>query len=105
MAKRSAVYVGIKGGVVALDRGTGEEVWRAPLKGRQFVTVLVDGDRIFAATAGEVFCLDTWTGNVVWSNPMRGLGWGLASLATASASVSPVWEKEKQRRDAAAAAG
>jgi outer membrane protein assembly factor BamB len=97
------VYVGIKGGVVALDLGTGVERWRAPLKGGQFVTLLVDGRRVFASTAGEIFCLDAHSGAQLWHNKLPGMGLGLASLATAGASSSPAGPQEQQRRDADAA--
>ena len=42
------IYLGIKGSVLALDRRTGSEVWRTPLKGADFVNVVLDGDALFA---------------------------------------------------------
>jgi hypothetical protein len=38
------VHIGIKGSVVALDRRSGNEIWRTRLKGAQFVNVALDGD-------------------------------------------------------------
>jgi hypothetical protein len=40
----SLVYLGIKGTVVAMDRRTGVEIWRTPLKGSQFVNVTLATD-------------------------------------------------------------
>ena len=77
------VYVGLRGHVAALDRRTGDLVWRwkAP-KGNSYGTVLVDGDCVLAGVYGYVYCLDALTGVQLWTNPMRGFGTGVTSLAT-----------------------
>jgi outer membrane protein assembly factor BamB len=107
MAKsRDAIYIGIRGTVLALDRSTGAEIWRAELKRADFVNVVLDGDRILAATSGELFCLDSTTGKILWNNGLKGLGHGLITVASANApcgSVAPN-ATQKQRDDAAAAA-
>jgi outer membrane protein assembly factor BamB len=91
------LYLGIGGSVIALDRATGEEVWRTRLKGSDFVNVaLVDGD-LYAAARGELFCLDAGTGTVRWKNPLKGLGLGLVSIATSGGQA--VLLQEKRRRD------
>jgi len=54
----SAIFVGIRGGVSALDRETGRQLWKTKLKGADFVNVTLDDDRVFAATKGEMFA---WT--------------------------------------------
>jgi outer membrane protein assembly factor BamB len=83
------VFVGIRDTVVALDDRTGVEVWRAVLSGSDFVTVLWDGEALFAANNGEVFRLDPASGATVWQNPLKKLGRGFASLAaTRSPSTS-----------------
>jgi len=76
------VYVGIKNCVVALDDRTGGEVWRAELRGSDYVTVLWDGEALLAANSGEVWRLDSRTGGVLWRNELKGLGRGLVSLAS-----------------------
>jgi outer membrane protein assembly factor BamB len=109
MASSSAVFIGVRGSVVALDRATGQQLWRAFLAGSDFVNVMLDEDRVIAATKGELFCLDATTGKLLWRNKLPGMGWGLIAIATASGSsnASPV-VREKQRRagagDAAATA-
>jgi outer membrane protein assembly factor BamB len=101
----SAIFIGIRGGVTALDRETGRQLWAARLKGSDFVNVILDNDRVIAATKGEVFCLDAATGHVLWHNELPGEGWGLVTIATASSPSSSVPSfGEKQRRDEAAAA-
>ena len=96
----SAVFVGLKGTVVAIDRSSGETLWSTQLKGRDFVTVSVDDGAVFAATRGSVYRLDPATGSVQWSNDLPGLGWGIATIA--GADVGPL-ATERRRRDAAAA--
>src|SRR5262252_8578657 len=64
------VYVGLKATVAALDRRTGAEVWRTPLKGgmgrsSSFVTLHRDGDILYAGIGGEVWALDPKSGTVL----------------------------------------
>ncbi len=97
----TAIFVGIRGGVIALDRTTGQQLWKTQLKGADFVNLLVERDRIIAATKGEVFCLDAATGQIVWRNALpTAKEWGVVTIATASGSTgaTPAF-REKQRRD------
>lgn len=107
---RDLLFVGIRNVVVALDQGDGTEAWRAQLKGGDFVTVLWDGENLFAANDGEVFRLDPASGAIVWTNPMKGLRKGVVSLASRRAdkvSHSPyeTIAAQKRREAEAAAAG
>ena len=104
------LFVGIKDVVIALRPADGVEVWRTKLKGGQFVTVLWDGEKLFAANNGEVFRLDPVSGTIIWENPMKGLRTGVVSLATlraATPSNSPyeTIAAQKRREAAAAASG
>ncbi|MDQ2839739.1 MAG: PQQ-binding-like beta-propeller repeat protein [Acidobacteriota bacterium] len=101
------VFVGIHGSVVALGRTLGEEIWRTPLKGSDFVNLTLDGDRLLATTKGEVFCLDGLTGSVLWSNELPGMGRGVMSVVTVlscSSAVASVREHQRRKEDAANAA-
>ena len=98
----NVIYLGIKGAVIALNRATGEELWRTALKGGDFVNTVLDGNQLYATTKGEIFCLDTKTGEPLWHNNLTGMGWGLISIATPSGS-QVLSAQEKQMRDAAAA--
>jgi outer membrane protein assembly factor BamB len=99
------VFIGMKGTVLGLDRSTGREVWRTPLKGSEFVNLVLDAGVLYATARGEVFCLDPETGGVCWRNPLRGLGWGLVSVATPGESsmvpVAQIQAEEAARRRAA----
>ena len=107
------VYVGLKSSVTALDRRTGMEVWRTPLKGgmgrsTQFVNLHRDGDILYAGIGGEVFALDPKTGTVLWHNPLKGFGYGIPSILgdteSATSSALPAAADYKRRADAASAA-
>ena len=77
------LFVAFNKQVAALDAATGEIIWqwKAP-KGSGFVSLLLDGERLFAAVQGYTYCLDAINGDQVWSNPMKGFGHGVASLTT-----------------------
>jgi len=98
------VYVGIHGNVFCLDRMTGKEVWSVGLKNANFVSLLVDGDLIIAATNGELWGLQAATGQILWHNELPGQGFGIVSLATSMAASNPALAAEKQQEDQAAAA-
>jgi outer membrane protein assembly factor BamB len=107
------VYVGLKASVVALDRRTGAEVWRTPLKGgvgrsSSFVTLQRDGDILYAGVGGEIWALDPKSGTILWHNPLKGFGYGIASILgdteDARSSALPGASAENQRQAAAAAA-
>ena len=102
MGQSTAVFVGIGGAVVALDRATGQEVWRAKLSS-DFVNVVLDEGELYAATKGELFCMDPTSGQVRWHNPLKGLGRGLVTIASPGGG-SAVVVREKRRREEAAAA-
>jgi outer membrane protein assembly factor BamB len=101
----SVVFIGIKGTVLALDRATGQEVWRTPLKGGDFVNVVIDGGELFAAAKGELFRLDPGTGAILWQNTLRGLGRDLVTIASSGTSGAAVIREKRRREEAAAAAG
>lgn len=100
------IFVGIKGSVVALNRATGAPAWVMPLKGYDFVNVLVENGAVLASCCGEIFCLDALTGTMLWHNPLKGFGKGLATIATEenSRTGTALALAEKHRRDADAAA-
>ncbi len=79
----SPLFIGIKGTVVAIDRATGQEIWRTRLEGDDFVNVVVDDRELYAATQGQLFRLDAITGRIRWYNELKGLGFGLVTIASA----------------------
>jgi hypothetical protein len=95
------LYVGIKGRVLALNRASGEIVWEGRMTGGQMVTLLVDGDQVFATASGEVFAFNAITGEMLWHNSLPGMGLNLASLATTAGSSSALLQQArlKQQQD------
>jgi outer membrane protein assembly factor BamB len=107
MKTSDLVFTGIKGSVVALNRGTGEQVLVTHLKGAGFVNVVLEHEAVLASCYGEVFCLDPLTGEGLWHNPLKGFGMGLATIATdrtLESSIAPVLAKTRRRDEEAAAA-
>jgi outer membrane protein assembly factor BamB len=104
--KALAIFIGIKGSVIAIDRATGQSLWETPLKGSDFVNVILDEDRVLAATKGELFCLDAVTGKLLWNNKLPGLGQGIITIATSSGSTAmgPLRKRQQDQEDAASAA-
>ena len=105
---RDLLFLGLNSNVVALDKRTGNEVWRVLLKGgmssgHSFVTLLVEGDMIYAHTKGEAFGIDAISGRILWQNGLRGLGFGLASLAVKDGFSAPATVAEQQNADDQAA--
>ena len=101
------LFIGIKGTVLALDRTTGQEIWRTLLKGGDFVNLTLAGEQVLATTRGEIYCLSK-TGTILWNNALKGLGHGLVTVATEAVSTQAAVCAEKLQQDAqiaAAAAG
>jgi outer membrane protein assembly factor BamB len=109
MAKPDFIFIGIRGSVVALDKKSGARLWETKLKGSNFVSLLVDQDRVLAGAQGEMFCLDASTGQILWHDGLKGYGFGLLSIATADgntdASVMAAEIARRQQEASSAAAG
>ncbi len=99
---QNLIFIGINGYAVAIDRATGEEVWRTSLKGSDFVNVALSGRDLLAASRGRLYCIEPATGTVRWQNELKGLGWGLVSIA--GTDVTAIAEIERRRAANAAAA-
>jgi outer membrane protein assembly factor BamB len=101
MSQTNLIFIGIAGTVLALDRATGQEVWRTRLVGSDFTNVVFLNGDLYATAGGELFCLDAATGKLRWQNPLKGLGVGLVTIA-APESRQAIAMSEKHRRDQAA---
>jgi len=104
MKTQDLLFVGIKDCVLALRRDSGEQVWRTKVGGGYFVNVVLDGERVLAASNGEIFCLDPLSGRQLWHNPLKGYGLGLVTMAAAGLSASSavgLAEQFRQEQDAA----
>ena len=86
----SLVFASFSSRVVALDRDTGELIWKwkSP-KGSGLPVILLDGDRLIVSVQGYMYCLDPVTGGEMWQNPLKGLGVGTPCLASARGNTTP----------------
>jgi outer membrane protein assembly factor BamB len=80
------LYIGVGGHAVAIDRATGDELWRTKLKSSSFVTVYSDSGGLYAGAKGELFCLDRTTGSILWHNRLVGLGLNVITFSGSAAS-------------------
>ena len=92
MNTSNTLFVGVKGHVAAFSKNDGSLIWKTKLKcgafsGDRFVTLIVDGQRIYAHSHGQLFCLDAASGQQLWSNGLEGLSYDIASLATDCATT------------------
>jgi outer membrane protein assembly factor BamB len=107
----SLIFVGFNSRIAALDRATGELVWkwRSP-KGTGIPALLLDGDRLIVSVQGYTHCLDPASGEELWFNPLSGMGLGTPCLASARGNTTPqlyaiLAEHERQQQQHQAATG
>lgn len=104
------VFMGFNSRVVALDRETGDVIWRwkSPKGSASHVAVLLDNDRLICSVQGYTYCLDPLTGAQLWANPLKGEGYGIPSLTSLygnSGTTAAAAMIAAQQQAAAAAAG
>lgn len=100
--EEARLFIGIGGHVVAIDRETGEELWRTKLRASNFVTLQTSHGRLYAGAGGTLFRLDPATGHVLWENPLKGLGLGILAF---SSSTDLVEEEAQAMAEAATTTG
>ena len=86
--QRDILIIGCNGYVSAILANTGEELWRSKLRegllrgSRGFdVSVLIDGNQVFAGCYGRIYALNALTGEILWSNELKGMGFNEVALA------------------------
>ena len=77
-----AIYLGMAGNVVAIERKTGELLWQTELGGRGMVNLVWDDGLLMAHTKGELFCVAPDDGRIVWKNGLSGMGYGMGTFAS-----------------------
>jgi hypothetical protein len=102
------IFVGFNSRIAALDRDTGELVWKwVSPKGSGLPVVLLDGDRLIVSVMGYTYCLDPASGAEIWNNPLPGMGLGIPNLASARGNTTPqlyavLAEHERQQQQSSA---
>ena len=84
----NVVFIGVGSHAVAIHALSGEELWRTKLKSSTFVTIAMEGDKLYAGASGELFCLDPSSGQIIWHNKLKGLGLGVVAFAGSNQTVS-----------------
>lgn len=108
MGLATTVFVGTGRQVAALDRDTGAIRWTWKSDGSSwgagYVTLHLDGERLYVGVDGFLFCLDAMNGQVLWSNELKGFGHGVLAIATLGGSASALTAQAHAAAAAAAAA-
>jgi outer membrane protein assembly factor BamB len=105
------LFVGLKGHVIAFSKSDGTQLWKTELRrgvfvgGDSFVTVLAEGERVYAHTYGQLFCLDAGTGEILWFNELAGLGYDVSMLAVVGISSPSFAALVEHRRQSASESG
>lgn len=86
--QKNLLIIGCNGYVSAILANNGEELWRTKLRDGVFggsrgsdVSVLIDGDQIYAGCNGRIFALKTSNGEILWANDLKGMGFNEVALA------------------------
>jgi len=76
--------------IVAIDPGSGEEVWRTklPHNGAVVPSILIKGRFLYVSHFGHVYCLNRRDGDVVWENDLPKLGYQTVVIAMEGAEGS-----------------
>jgi len=86
--QKDLLIIGCNGFVSAIHANNGEELWRTKLREGLLggsrgsdVSVLIDGDQIYAGCHGRIYALRTADGQILWSNDLKGMGFNEVALA------------------------
>ena len=100
--EKDLLIIGCNGYVSAIHAGNGQELWRTKLRdgvlggsGGKDVSVLIDGEHIFAGCYGRIYALDAATGKVLWDNDLKGMGYNEVALAKQGTSTQYITRVER----------
>jgi outer membrane protein assembly factor BamB len=86
--QKNLLIIGCNGYVAAILANTGQELWRTKLRDGILggsrgndVSVLIDGEQIFAGCHGRIYALNASDGAVLWQNELKGMGFNEVAMA------------------------
>ena len=86
--KNEVIVIGCNGYVLAINSKTGEELWRVKLRAGVLggsrgadVSVLADGDKVYAGCSGRIYAIRINDGSILWQNELNGIGFNEVALA------------------------
>jgi hypothetical protein len=92
--EKDLLIIGCNGYVSAILANNGEELWRTKLRDGVFggsrgcdVSVLIDGNQIYAGCHGRIYALRASDGEILWSNELKGMGINEVALARQGTST------------------
>lgn len=95
------LIIGCNGFVSAVRVNNGEELWRTKLRDGFFggsygndVSVLIDGNYVFAGCQGRLYALAAQDGKILWSNELKGMGFNEVALAKQGTSTQFITKVE-----------
>jgi outer membrane protein assembly factor BamB len=96
------LIIGCNGFVSAIRTSSGEEIWRTKLREGmlggsrgQDVSVLIDGNQIFAGCFGRIYSLSASDGSIIWSNGLDGMGFNEVALARQGTNTQFITRNEQ----------
>jgi outer membrane protein assembly factor BamB len=100
--REDLLILGCNGYVSAINIKNGEELWRTKLRDGVLggsrgadVSVLIDGNQVFAGCRGRIYSLDALNGNILWTNELSGIGFNEVALARQGTSVQFITRVEQ----------
>lgn len=100
--QKDLLIIGCNGYVSAILANNGEELWRTKLRDGVFggsrgndVSVLIDGDQIYAGCSGRIYALRTSDGEILWANDLKGMGFNEVALARQGTSTQFITRVEQ----------
>lgn len=100
--QKNVLIIGCNGYVSAILANNGEELWRTKLREGVLggsrgsdVSVLIDGDQIFAGCRGRIYALKASNGEILWANDLKGMGFNEVALARQGTSVQYITRVEQ----------
>ena len=99
--EKDILIIGCNGYVSAILANNGEELWRTKLREGIFsgsrgcdVSVLIDGNQIFAGCYGRIYALRSSDGEILWANELKGMGFNEVALARQGTSTQFIMKTE-----------
>lgn len=100
--QKDLLIIGCNGYVSAILANNGEELWRTKLREGLLggsrgcdVSVLIDGDQIFAGCYGRLYALRSSDGIILWQNDLKGMGFNEVALARQGTSTQFITRVEQ----------
>jgi outer membrane protein assembly factor BamB len=100
--EKDILIIGCNGYVSAILANNGDELWRTKLREGLLggsrgsdVSVLIDGNQIYAGCHGRIYALRASDGEILWANELKGMGINEVALARQGTSTQFITRVEQ----------